>query len=98
MSHKRSGSPSHTDHEAKKKHWSMGLLDSMNNPSQQIMTDNQVIVIKDKYPKAMFHYLVLPREKIACPKNLEKAHLGLLKHMEAIGKVLSARHPDSSFK
>ena len=36
---------------AKKGHWSLGLLDSMKDPALQVYTDDQLVVIKDKYPK-----------------------------------------------
>ncbi|XP_033096082.1 aprataxin-like [Anneissia japonica] len=35
----------------KKKHWSLGLLDSMSDPDLIVEEDALVTVIKDKYPK-----------------------------------------------
>ncbi|XP_071798361.1 aprataxin-like [Asterias amurensis] len=70
---------------AKKGHWSLGLLDTMKDPSSQVYTDDRVVIIKDKYPKARFHYLVLPREQIAKLKALKPSHLDLLRHMEEVG-------------
>ena len=36
---------------AKKGHWSLGLLDTMKDPSSQVYTDDRIVIIKDKYPK-----------------------------------------------
>lgn len=45
-------------------HWSKGLLIDLSFPSKWILHSDNVVVIVDKYPKAKFHYLVLPRENI----------------------------------
>ncbi|XP_072179886.1 aprataxin-like [Diadema setosum] len=72
----------------KKGHWSLGLLDSMNDPALQIFSDEEVVVIKDKYPKARHHFLVLPRKKISSLKALKSEDLPLLKHMHRVGKTI----------
>ncbi|XP_022095257.1 aprataxin-like isoform X2 [Acanthaster planci] len=71
---------------AKKGHWSLGLKDSMNDPSKQVQEDDRVVVIKDKYPKARYHFLVLPKENISKLKALKADHLDLLKHMHEVGQ------------
>lgn len=70
----------------KKAFWALGLLDSMNDPSLQVFSDDQLVVIKDKYPKARHHFLVCPKLKINNLKALKPEHLSLLKHMHAVGK------------
>lgn len=45
-------------------HWSQALLDDLTNPNQWILSNDDVVVVADKYPKAKLHYLVLPRENI----------------------------------
>lgn len=80
-------------------HWALGLLDSMNDPELQVDTDDKVVVIKDKYPKAKHHYLVLPKEDISDLKNLKREHVPLLKHMEDMGqKVIEKMNDGTSFK
>ncbi|XP_038051121.1 aprataxin-like [Patiria miniata] len=71
---------------AKKGFWSLGLLDSMKDPNLQVEKDDKVVVIKDKYPKARYHYLVLPKENISKLKALQPDHLELLKHMHEVGE------------
>ncbi|KAG5898076.1 hypothetical protein JTB14_001781 [Gonioctena quinquepunctata] len=63
-------------------HWALGLLKTMEDPKFIIESDDLVTVIKDAYPKAEFHYLVLPKEDISNLKALTEDHVDLLKHME----------------
>lgn len=44
--------------------WQMGLLNAMKDPSLLVIKSNLAVVIKDKYPKAKHHFLVLPLENI----------------------------------
>lgn len=82
----------------KKSHWSLGLLASMNDLQFKVSEDDSVVVIKDKYPKAQLHYLVLPKEDITGILNVTKEHEDLLEHMEKIGERLTKDHPDHDFK
>ena len=76
-------------------HWSSGLLSSMNDPSLAIYSDNQITIIKDKYPKARNHFLVLPKENIPNAKSLNRSHASLLEHMHREGrKVMEPRSSD----
>ena len=79
-------------------HWSLGLLSAMKNPDLIILEDEKVVVIKDAYPKAKFHYLVCPKQDIQTIKQVTKEHLPLLKHMEAMGKKVCEMHKDHTFK
>ncbi|KAK6493204.1 aprataxin isoform X1 [Huso huso] len=69
-------------------HWSQGLKSSMQDPKMQVYKDEQVVVIKDKYPKARHHWLVLPWESISSLKAVKKEHLALLKHMHSVGEKI----------
>lgn len=44
--------------------WSNGLIASMDDPELLVISNESVVVIKDKFPKAQHHFLVLPRESI----------------------------------
>ncbi|KAM4876821.1 aprataxin isoform 4-T6 [Thomomys bottae] len=71
-------------------HWSQGLKISMQDPKMQVYKDEQVVVIKDKYPKARYHWLVLPWASISSLKAVTSEHLELLQHMHTVGeKVIS---------
>ncbi|KAL6256246.1 hypothetical protein P5V15_012362 [Pogonomyrmex californicus] len=69
---------------AKKHHWTAGLLQSIEDPECKIKEDDKIVVIKDKYPKAQFHYLVLPKENILSIWHVKKDHQDLLMHMHNV--------------
>lgn len=45
-------------------HWSNALVNSLNDPNVQFIATTDLVVIRDKYPKAKHHYLILPRADI----------------------------------
>ncbi|NXS51855.1 APTX protein, partial [Brachypteracias leptosomus] len=69
-------------------HWSQGLKSSMQDPKMQVYKDEKTVVIKDKYPKARYHWLILPWDPISSLKSVTRDHLELLEHMHAVGKKL----------
>ncbi|XP_029777025.1 aprataxin isoform X1 [Suricata suricatta] len=71
-------------------HWSQGLKISMQDPQMQVYKDEQVVVIKDKYPKARHHWLVLPWASISSLKAVTREHFELLKHMHTVGEKMIA--------
>ncbi|ESO98755.1 hypothetical protein LOTGIDRAFT_186969 [Lottia gigantea] len=76
-------------------HWSQALLTSMEDPELKIDEDEKCVSIKDKYPKAKYHFLVLPREKISNLKSLKSEHVGLLKHLQLKGEELAEKADDN---
>ncbi|GFS13916.1 aprataxin [Elysia marginata] len=72
-------------------HWSQGLLASMNDAAAVVDADDRVVIIKDKYPKALFHFLVLPRQKIPNLKSVTKNDLSLLEHIQKKGEEIAHR-------
>ena len=72
-------------------HWAMKLLASMENPELVVSSDDLVVTIKDAYPKAKHHYLVLPRADIPHLRALGSSHVALLEHMLDCGKELAER-------
>lgn len=50
-------------------------------PSQQVYSDDNVIVFKDIHPKAPVHLLVVPREHIDSLKTAKPEHQALLGDM-----------------
>lgn len=75
--------------------WNQGLKVSMQDPTMQVYKDEEVVVIKDKYPKARYHWLVLPWKSIPNLKSLCKEHCDLVKHMHEIGEQMVRQCPDS---
>ncbi len=78
-------------HKAGAGHWSMRLLASMENPEMVVESDELIVTIRDAYPKAKHHYLILSRENIQSLKEVTSSHLDLLKHMLRKGKKLADR-------
>ncbi|CAN9510375.1 unnamed protein product [Ophioblennius macclurei] len=77
-------------------HWSQGLKASMQDPKMQVYKDDKVVVIKDKYPKARHHWLVLPWQSIPSLKALSSEHCDLVKHMQQVADKMIQQCPDQS--
>lgn len=86
------------DATSKTPHWSQGLKSSMVDPSMQVFKDDKVVVIKDKYPKARYHWLVMPIENIVSILHLQSSHLHLLTHMLEVGKEIVKKYCDERGK
>ncbi|KAF7217899.1 aprataxin isoform X3 [Nothobranchius furzeri] len=61
----------------------------------QVYKDDRVVVITDKYPKARYHWLVLPWQSIPSLKALREEHCDLLKHMQQVADRMVQQCPDS---
>lgn len=57
-----------------------------NIPSEILYEDDQVTVIKDIFPKAPVHLLVLSKEHIASITDIAPGHQELLGHMMLVAK------------
>lgn len=69
--------------------WQEGLVETMKNPEMKVMEDEWVVCIKDKYPKAKCHFLVLPKEDIRSVASLKPEHVNLLQHMERVAREIA---------
>ena len=64
-------------------HWSQGLIGSMNDPSLLLSEDDSTVIIKDKYPKAKHHYLIMPKDV-----SVRSLHvLSLSKHSDLFNHI-----------
>lgn len=79
-------------------HWNFGLLQSMNNPGLKVLEKSDHVVIKDKFPKAEYHFLILPLERIQNCASLKSEHVPLLKNMVQTAWELADKYPKSRFK
>uniref|UniRef100_A0A1A9VVX5 HIT domain-containing protein n=1 Tax=Glossina austeni TaxID=7395 RepID=A0A1A9VVX5_GLOAU len=61
--------------------WSSGLINILKDPSKHIIASNLAVVIKDLYPKAKHHYLVLPLADIPTIFQLTADHLSLMEEL-----------------
>ncbi|XP_053226753.1 aprataxin isoform X2 [Podarcis raffonei] len=75
-------------------YWAQGLKVSMQNPDMQVYKDEKAVVIKDKYPKARYHWLVLPWQSISTLSKVTQEHLKLLEHMHALGEKVIQQCPE----
>ena len=69
-------------------HWATKLLDTMKDPSMIVKENDSIVIIRDAYPKAKHHFLVLPKENIPSLRTLNSSHLSLLQRMLEFGKSL----------
>lgn len=66
--------------------WNLGLIQNMKKPEYIVVKTDQLVAIKDKYPKAKHHFLVLSEEKIDTIFDLTKKHVELVNEMELLGR------------
>ncbi|KAK8728750.1 hypothetical protein OTU49_009130 [Cherax quadricarinatus] len=95
---KRAASDTTTLQPAKKTHWSQGLLASMNDPDLVVESDERMVIIKDKYPKARYHFLVIPKLNVPNLKSLKREQSELLRYMEEQSRLLAAKYPQVEFR
>lgn len=74
------------------RHWSLGLVGSMKDPELIVKQSDRVVAIRDKYPKAKVHYLVLPQEDINSIYSLDKNHISLLEEFGDFYEELKESH------
>ena len=72
-------------------HWSNGLRRDVSRKENIVHETNLCTVIKDKYPKAKHHYLILPKEYIHSISYLNTSHIDLIRHMIAQGEELGKK-------
>lgn len=65
--------------------WNRGLLETMKDPASIVIRGEKLVAIKDKYPKAKHHFLILPHDNIDTIFNLKKQDIELVKEMELLG-------------
>ncbi|KAL7299252.1 hypothetical protein TKK_0007842 [Trichogramma kaykai] len=79
-------------------HWSLGLIASINDPASILEEDDYTFVIKDYYPKARFHYLILPKKDIPSIEKVTRDDLQILKHMESVAHKFVQKHENEQFQ
>ncbi|XP_077288947.1 aprataxin isoform X2 [Arctopsyche grandis] len=66
----------------------------MNDPDLVVDQDSVTITIKDKYPKAKHHFLIMSKENIPGIMSLNKENLKLLHHMKSVADKLCSKFDD----
>lgn len=84
----------------KKHYWKSGLIQAITDVENIVESSDTLVIIKDKYPKAKFHYLVIPKVvQLNSARELTRSHINLLKEMQEKAKVLVKNyHPKTKFK
>lgn len=78
--------------------WHNNLLIAMNDPKYILYEDNYIVIIKDKYPKSDFHYLILPRQNIPNLRWCSYEHKMIIEYMEIKAyEFFGTRHPYKEF-
>lgn len=68
-------------------------------PSEQVYSDEQLIVFKDINPKAAVHLLIVPREHIISINELEEKHDSLITHiMRSLPKIAQEQGLENGFR
>ncbi|XP_034831517.1 aprataxin [Maniola hyperantus] len=78
--------------------WSLGLVDSMKDPEAVYKETERLVVIRDKYPKARVHYLVLPREEISSIYQLNSTHVDLIAEFGSMYQNIKSEHEEDELK
>lgn len=69
----------------KMSHWSQRLIEAMNDESLVFIKTDELVVIRDKFPKAKHHFLILPTNKnIDNIYDLRKEDIPLINEMELL--------------
>ena len=83
-------------------HWSDGLVNAMRDPEQIFEQDHLSVTLKDGFPKAKYHYLIVPREKLNSVTELTSRDLHLLQHLHKVAENLvlriQSKEPDLKFR
>jgi histidine triad (HIT) family protein len=58
-------------------------------PCEKVFENERILAIKDKYPIAPVHLLILPKKKVACLQDLKKEELPLLSEMIQLAQMLA---------
>ena len=72
-------------------HWSDGLVYAMEDPEQVFEEDHLTVTLKDGFPKARYHYLIVPKENLSSVSELCPKHLPLLRHIQHQAEDLISR-------
>ena len=71
--------------------WQDRLVYALSDPDQIFEQDELTVTLYDAFPKARYHYLVVPRDDIHSVKELSRDNLELLKHIHKVAEDLIER-------
>ena len=78
--------------------WNCNLLRAMDDPRQKVESDEETVVVRDEYPKARHHYLVIAKKDIQSLKDVRKDDIPLLERMLAKGQQFKEKIKETERK
>lgn len=67
-------------------------------PAEFVYEDEKCVAIKDLYPKAPIHLLVIPRKPIPSVKELKEEDKDLVSHLFFVGKQLAEEYKCEGYR
>jgi histidine triad (HIT) family protein len=67
-------------------------------PGDFVYQDEKCVAIKDLYPKAPLHLLIIPREPIPSIQNLEEKDADLVAHLIFVAKKLAEKNACTGYR
>jgi histidine triad (HIT) family protein len=64
-------------------------------PSTVIAENDSIVVIKDRYPRAPIHYLILPKKHVVCVSDLQVSDASLAWELFSMAQTLAKKLPGS---
>lgn len=64
--------------------WRLKLLETIKDPEYIVIKTEQLVAIRDKYPKAKHHFLIIPFEPIDTVFELTKKDMTLINEMNLL--------------
>lgn len=65
-------------------HWRLKLLETIRDPEYIVIKTEKIVAIKDKFPKAKHHFLVVPLDTIDTAIDLKKKDVELVNEMNLV--------------
>ena len=58
-------------------------------PGEKVYEDDQIVAIKDKYPQAPLHLLIIPRKRIPDLQSVDPKDLSLIGEIVRVAQILA---------
>lgn len=71
--------------------WQDGLITAMSDTTQVYQSDELTVTLIDMFPKARYHYLVVPKEDINSVEELSRDKIALLEHIHQVAADFISR-------
>lgn len=76
----------------------LNLFQVTKDPEKIVRQSDLWVIIRDQFPKATFHWLILPKKSIPQWANLDRTHVPLLQSMQEAAEQLVSENKPHSFQ